>query len=551
MDNMLYIIAGLVLILLIAVLVMRKNKAQKPSARAPIQAGKNLAANAPVTTSGANQHRPTQQNASNEGKFDNLSVAQRFIDQQRYDKAIETLNRGLIEKPNDSQLSLKLLGIYATINQTDDFYRVYDGIKSHSDAKSIAQADELKALLVEEQNQVAQHAVAAQDTQNTDFESLDFDLPASQVNNTPTVQDTVSAEDSAISLLDTPTEKPAVSDDFNDVSATTENVDDTFELTLSDLEDDVDEPTATSIMPVSQVDIAEEENLALDASNATPTIQDDDISDFDFGLDVPAQTDNNTEPSVNAAVIDSASEDITLEDEDFVLDFADLETAVDADAEQATNEATIDAPQNSEDDLTLSLDDIDESLPTDDVLESEQPALVEDNDLGDFVLEENNFKDNDLESDSFEDSSFEDNSSEEFQLDDNNVENTREESSITPTMPLMFDDNTLIGDDFDFDSLADAPTAATPVEAEPDLSALDSEIVTDNQVETTEDFSSRFAADFDFVKTLDSNQVTLDLAGQYLQLGEYDSAKRLLNEVITQGTSEQQQQAQVLLDRTA
>ena len=551
MDNMLYIIAGLVLILLIAVLVMRKNKAQKPSARAPIQAGKNLAANAPATTSGANQHRPTQQNASNEGKFDNLSVAQRFIDQQRYDKAIETLNRGLIEKPNDSQLSLKLLGIYATINQTDDFYRVYDGIKSHSDAKSIAQADELKALLVEEQNQVAQHAVAAQDTQNTDFESLDFDLPASQVNNTPTVQDTVSAEDSAISLLDTPTEKPAVSDDFNDVSATTENVDDTFELTLSDLEDDVDEPTATSIMPVSQVDIAEEENLALDASNATPTIQDDDISDFDFGLDVPAQADNNTEPSVNAAVIDSASEDITLEDEDFVLDFADLETAVDADAEQATNEATIDAPQNSEDDLTLSLDDIDESLPTDDVLESEQPALVEDNDLGDFVLEENNFKDNDLESDSFEDSSFEDNSSEEFQLDDNNVENTREESSITPTMPLMFDDNTLIGDDFDFDSLADAPTAATPVEAEPDLSALDSEIVTDNQVEITEDFSSRFAADFDFVKTLDSNQVTLDLAGQYLQLGEYDSAKRLLNEVITQGTSEQQQQAQVLLDRTA
>lgn len=551
MDNMLYIIAGLVVILLVAVLVMRKNKAQKPSARAPIQAGKNLAANAPATTSGANQHRPTQQNASNEGKFDNLSVAQRFIDQQRYDKAIETLNRGLIEKPNDSQLSLKLLGIYATINQTGDFYRVYDGIKSHSDAKSIAQADELKALLVEEQNQVAQHAVAAQDTQNTDFESLDFDLPASQVNNTPTVQDTVSAEDSAISLLDTPTEKPAVSDDFNDVSATTENVDDTFELTLSDLEDDVDEPTATSIMPVSQVDIAEEENLALDASNATPTIQDDDISDFDFGLDVPAQADNNTEPSVNAAVIDSASEDITLEDEDFVLDFADLETAVDADAEQATNEATIDAPQNSEDDLTLSLDDIDESLPTDDVLESEQPALVEDNDLGDFVLEENNFKDNDLESDSFEDSIFEDNSSEEFQLDDNNVENTREESSITPTMPLMFDDNTLIGDDFDFDSLADAPTAATPVEAEPDLSALDSEIVTDNQVEITEDFSSRFAADFDFVKTLDSNQVTLDLAGQYLQLGEYDSAKRLLNEVITQGTSEQQQQAQVLLDRTA
>ena len=45
--------------------------------------------------------------------------------------------------------------------------------------------------------------------------------------------------------------------------------------------------------------------------------------------------------------------------------------------------------------------------------------------------------------------------------------------------------------------------------------------------------------------------MTLDLAAQYLQLGEYDSAKRLLNEVMAQGNSEQQSQAQTLLERTA
>ena len=549
MDNMLYIIAGLVLILLIAVLVMRKNKAQKPSARTPIQAGKNLAANAPVTTSGANKKNTGQQNSSsegkNEGKFDNLSVAQRFIEQQRYDKAIETLNRGLIETPNDSQLALKLLGIYATINQTDNFYRVYDGIKSHSDAKSIAQADELKALLVEEQNQVAQHTVAAQDNQSTDFESLDFDLPANQVNNTPAVHDKVIAEDSAVSLIDTPIEKSVVSDDFNDVSPTVENVDDTFELTLSDLENSDDEPTTTSIMPVSQVDIAEEENLALDDHSVTSTSQDDDISNFDFEIDLSEQTDNNANSSANAAINDSAAEDATLEDEDFVLDFTDLETGVEADTDQATNEAVVGVPQktdiNQGNEFVLSLDDIDESAPTDDVLESEKPTLEENNDLSDFVLEENNFKDND----------FEDNGVEDFQFDNNTAENTRiEESSITPTAPLVFDDNTVIDDDFDFDSQADAPTAMTPVDAEHGA-ADESEKVTDNDVETTEDFSLRFAADFDFVKSLDSNQVTLDLAGQYLQLGEYDSAKRLLNEVMAQGTSEQQQQAQALLDRTA
>ena len=116
----------------------------------------------------------------------------------------------------------------------------------------------------------------------------------------------------------------------------------------------------------------------------------------------------------------------------------------------------------------------------------------------------------------------------------------------------MFDDNTLIDDDFDFGSLSDAPTATTPVDLASEIeSNVDSEVIADTEIESAEDFSSRFAADFDFVKTLDSNQVTLDLAGQYVQLGEYDSAKRLLNEVISQGTSEQQSQAQALLDRTA
>ncbi|WP_413190775.1 FimV/HubP family polar landmark protein [Psychrobacter sp. AT9] len=566
MDNMLYIIAGLVLILIIAVLVMRKNKAQKPSAPTAGQADKNLAASNPAPTSGAKQRSPTQQSADNEGKFDNLSVAQRFINQQRYDKAIETLSRGLIEKPNDSQLLLKLLGIYATINQTDDFHRVYDDIKSHSDPKSIAQADELKSLLTEEQNQAAQYAVAAKDTQNTDFESLSFDLPASQVVNTPTVQDMVTAEDSVTPLIDKPTEKSGLSDDFNDVNPTIENVDDTFDLTLNDLENDGDEPTATSVMPVSQVDIVEEENLTLDASDTTPIIQDNDISDFDFGLDLPEQTDNITEPSVSSTT-DSAPQDIMLEDEDFVLDFSDLEAGVDINAAKATGETTTDVTQNSDDDFVLSLDDIDESVAIDNVLESEQPALAEDNDLGDFILEENNFKDNifesnDLENDSFEnnnfesndfeDSSFEDSSLKDQPLDNNALENTHiEASSMAPTAPLTFDEDTLANDDFDFDSLADAPTATTPVDAEYDVSTVDSEIVTYNEVETKEDFSLRFAADFDFVKTLDSNQVTLDLAGQYLQLGEYDSAKRLLNEVMTQGNSEQQQQAQMLLDRTA
>ena len=119
-------------------------------------------------------------------------------------------------------------------------------------------------------------------------------------------------------------------------------------------------------------------------------------------------------------------------------------------------------------------------------------------------------------------------------------------SELTSSSPTSFDDNTLIDDDFDFDALSDeSHTAASPVAP---VAAQPAESIKEDNAE---DFSARFAADFDFVQSLDSNQVALDLAGQYLQLGEYDSAKRLLNEVISQGNSAQQQQAQLLLERTA
>ncbi|PNK61239.1 FimV/HubP family polar landmark protein [Psychrobacter sp. FDAARGOS_221] len=60
---------------------------------------------------------------------------------------------------------------------------------------------------------------------------------------------------------------------------------------------------------------------------------------------------------------------------------------------------------------------------------------------------------------------------------------------------------------------------------------------------------------FEFVKDLDSAQLTLDLAQQYLEVGEYDSAKRLLQEVLQtdslgkQASEQQQSVARALLQR--
>lgn len=539
MDNMLYIIAGLVVILLVAVLVMRKNKAQKPSEHLSTNTGKIE----PLSKHAASRSTPTQTAINHEKKFDHIEIAQRFMDQQRYDKAIETLNRGLSEKPNDSQLSLKLLAVYATIDESENFNKVYDAIKANNDDKSIAQADELKALLTEEQNQVTKQTMLADKSEDAGFESLDFDLPTNKASSNSPILDTNTVQnvDYKNDLSEATNETLAASNAFDDNNF--DDIEQAFDLSLSDLEDGTNKPVHTSnnSVSVTTLDIVDEDILT-PATVAINTDSDIDNSpstdsDFDFELSehslasTDALTDDATDDSFNSSL-----NELSLED-DFFLDL---------NSDDDTNNVINNAPATTEttylddDHLTLSLHSDDVSNETPEQIEI-QHSIVEDN-----------FEDFSFEDISIEDANIEDISAEEIDI----IKNESDASSTAPTT-LRFGDDTVIDDDFDFDSLSlsESTTASTPVEVDSEYANthLDNaiDIAPAADTSSTEDFSSRFAADFDFVKSLDSNQVTLDLAGQYVQLGEYDSAKRLLNEVIAKGNSEQQQQAQRLLDRTA
>ncbi len=538
---MLYIIAGLVVILLVAVLVMRKNKAQKPSEHLSTNTGKIE----PLSKHAASRSTPTQTAINHEKKFDHIEIAQRFMDQQRYDKAIETLNRGLSEKPNDSQLSLKLLAVYATIDESENFNKVYGAIKANNDDKSIAQADELKALLTEEQNQVTKQTMLADKSEDAGFESLDFDLPTNKASSNSPILDTNMVQNIEYKndLSEATNETLAASNAFDDNNF--DYIEQAFDLSLSDLEDGTNKPVHTSnnSVSVTTLDVVDEDiftpatvviNTDSDTDNSPST-----DNDFDFELSehslasTEAPTDDATDDSFNSSL-----NELSLED-DFVLDLNS-----DADTNNVINNApvTTETTYLDDDHLTLYLHSDDVSNETPDQIEI-QHSIVEDN-----------FENFSFEDISIEDANIEDISAEEIDI----IKNESDASSSAPTT-LMFDDDTVIDDDFDFDSLSlslsESTIASTPVEVDSEYANthLDNaiDIAPAADTSSTEDFSSRFAADFDFVKSLDSNQVTLDLAGQYVQLGEYDSAKRLLNEVVAKGNSEQQQQAQLLLDRTA
>ncbi len=542
MDNMLYIIAGLVLILIVAGLLLYKKKAQKPSA----QLGMSTATPAPMPKTDHNT--PAQSHKDDDNKFDHITIAQRFMDQQRYDKAIETLSRGLSEKPNDGQLSVKLLSIYATINQPENFNKVYDAIKTQSDPKSLALADELKALFSEEQNQVAAKEAPVED--NSHFESIDFDLPINQIDSKNALSDQpATSEDNRSTLIDDSMSNSSVTNTSYEASLTSDNIEDNFDLTLSDLESNISASEATDTAPVtSSLEMTDDEilntaNIDITDNDVAVSAEDNDLndlSDFDFSFDSSEETDAQATDSVIPDRPDSINDEMTLEDDAFILDFDDLATDVDKGVDETAEALSINTVQNDEEnDFTLSLDSLDAPNDIETLTESEAPVLEENSDTDNFIIEEDRF-----ETESFETESFENINLEAQSLDNNDSEYAlAEESSVTPTAPLLFDDNSLLDNEFDTHS-STALSPVAPIEDESTLTAEDA-------AETAEDFSSRFAADFDFVKSLDSTQVTLDLAGQYLQLGEYDSAKRLLNEVLIQGTSEQQNQAKVLLDRTA
>lgn len=560
MDNMLNIVAGLMVIILLAVLLLRRNKAQKPPTRSITKASKSTATSVPVARKPTESSRPDQ-SVIDQGatKFDPLTIAQRFIDQQRYDKAIETLERGLKDKPQDTQLSLKLLNIYAITNQHEDFNKTYDAIHSSADTVAIDEANQLKALL--DQEQVQNTPVQPQADKEADFESIDFDLSTSQ-------QATQTQPIQNIDSLDN-------SDDFNtlDLNVQSETVeaqhidsdnnanDDGFSLTLDDLETSElevsDSETSHAGSDNTEFDISADETFEKPSS----TVENID-NDFTFDFDPPADTDLFVEETPKTHAQESHSEESISLENDFVLDLEDLSKEADDFDIQENENAEQNTEIDSSEDFMLFLEDEEERKNEANIL-SDFNAQTEEADsvlgmgVADTIsqLDELSF-DDEISINTNIDTNVDTAINTDTQPTTKDVTAATTDSSVQDSAPA--DDNMLIDDDFDFDALISSPSADTPVATEgddTDAISFSEEADTHSQdpvtPEASADFAAQFDADFDFVKTLDNNQVTLDLATQYLQLGEYDSAKRLLNEVVMQGNSEQQSQAQALLARTA
>ncbi len=531
-----------------------------------------------------------------------LMTAQSFMAQQRYDEAEAELKKGLTFDPKDSSLQLKLLNLYAVTNNTSAFPAVYSEVVNNGNADDIKQAESLKSMLDAEQEsqnfssnvESAQPsteetpAAAEEDDTGLDFAAFTASIneesepkKAEEPSSTPD-DDGLSFDgfDDALFSDDAKTEEKTVTkeetfdDAFGDLSlsigddekAKKEDADTGLDFDLPTTSDDTEKATSTDLPdefsdlfgegeddePVS-FGIEDDEVEDLSAVDDTAL---DDFNFDDFGLEETKKEEVKAEeelPSFDdfdlggiateeVKETEKAEETASVEDElpsfdDF--DLGGIATEEVKETEKAEETASVEDELPSFDDFDLG------GIATEEVKETkkaEETASVEDElpSFDDFDLgvetaieevketekEEVANVDNDLAS-----------------FDDFDLSETAKEEPLDLEIPDEEELETVDGNDFQLPAeFLEADFGSSKKEKPADnLSLADEETTTSTDLEPEDKLS--------IINEIDNNQVTLDLAKNYLDLGEYDSAKRLLSEVIEAGTEEQQTEAKSLLAR--
>lgn len=277
-------------------------------------------------------------------------------------------------------------------------------------------------------------------------------------------------------------------------------------------------------------------SLDLDKTNSDKT--EFDGLDFDFDLDTAENTKTDAIQKNSAPNI----KDVAGPDNDFGFDFGDLLL----DEKPKTIDANQDVSKDKFQQITIDDEQAKSNLENDIITVDADKSPDNDFDFGDLTFDFGDSNDNkdvptqetkaNTEKDEFA-----------FDFDDLSLEDTpkadetpiMEPDSVQPTQSRVLSVSVVSSQDNVNNQtvLDDKPTA------EPYVREIPVTIVT----HTTPD--SELSNELDFVNQFDNSQITLNLAKHYLKLGEYDAAKRLLNEVAKTGDGNQQQHAQELIAR--
>ncbi|VVO87301.1 hypothetical protein PS903_02090 [Pseudomonas fluorescens] len=309
-------------------------------------------------------------------------------------------------------------------------------------------------------------------------------------------------------LLDDP-QAPEVPDDF----------DSAFDLSL-------DEPQSPVATPVVPDDFDNGFDLSLDEPQspvAAPAVPDDVDSAFDPSLDQPQS------PVAAPAVSD------------------DFDSAFDPSLDEPQSPAT--APVALTPDAAAELDDFpaDDDLSFESVLQQQTDVRENLDDLSDFDL------DMDLGGEASPAILAEDDFL--LSLDD---EGKDPSVAAAPAAPEMAPDDLELPADFDLSLADEMDTAAAPDAFATELTDVNAELDRLSQSLGEPTFTAEDALasaddepEFDFLSGTNEVATKLDLAQAYIDMGDADGARDILNEVVNEGDADQKVEARELLSRLA
>ena len=455
-----------------------------------------------------------------------LEEADRYLSYGQHDAAAEVLENAISREPSRSDLRLKLLAVYADTGNRAAFDKQYAELDAMELDEARVEAEALRARLED-------------------------------VESTPSIDDLESQLRGGESFGDSP---HAGQEDSGDIASTP--VDDETSELISSFEE-LDVPEQSGDEPESRDDAIEFDFASLDTSDsagdepveesgtepAGEEEQDEHSGSIDFEL-----------PEESAAGDDSNEETLDLSD-----DFSSLELdEAGIDSEPAAEDVEGAAEPSEEDDLDFGDLELDTESP-EPVDKSRNPE--DESDLDESFLDELDAELDKVTSGESKDDS-KDDGLEDLELDvsDEDLELMDQASESEPD-----DESQLDLDDLDLDE-PDSATETTGEEpAEDDLSdleipELEDDAVSDEQDDSPADDTPPPAGggssideideaslgdddDFDFLSGTDEVATKLDLARAYVDMGDSEGAREILEEVILEGDDGQKTDAQSLLKK--
>ena len=536
----------------------------------------------------------TAENAQHE-----LQAAEQLIQTQDYEGAITTLRRALKNHPSHSGLNFTLLNSYALAKDYQHFNTFYSEVLALNDADLTTQANNLKMLVDEEQSINARSTVMTHTAEAVESDGLDFDLPGfKQDNDKPAINSTLQVVMPSVTevaqpatlanrvsnhadneldfdfALDVPETKIApvvpVPPATEPTTETTAAQSQSNELTFDDLDFDLPskQPATAEIVPALAspteivAPVTEEPVTTTLASNVNNEAISDSDFDFDFSLPEtqsiptatavePMITTQTAAPSADNNIADEFDFDFDLNAEPAVTPINDATTEADlifdasdtkASSNLTSDEATS-VPVASDEATDIASFDLDDELllqaeaatlataatpsvaePVVDLAEVSAPIEVKAPSQSDSLL---------ISDDMFD-----------FALDDETTKAQDATSNVLVTEPTPSDD--LI--DLSFDDTATQATNQTTatLTASPETTSI-----ADEGSPTTAPVVEDLSAILDVIKDIDTDTLNVDLAEQYVNLGEYDSAKRLLDEIKDSNNTALVERAAALRQRIA